>query len=400
MTTPRCASLLLVFAAVVQQFAVAETNAAPARIVFLAGGRSHGPGEHEFRAGCMLLAKALNEQSGLPVKAEVIHGWPADPSVLDGAKAVVFYSDGTSVVGKGWEKTEALARAGTGLMFMHYAVHPSKADGEKYFRPWIGGAYEDGWSVNPHWVADIDTLPGHPVSRGVATPLRSFDEYYYNMRFRPNRGEVLDLATATPSRDRIVRYINMWNEHGVAGLDKKQTLMWGVERPDGGRGVGFTGGHYHRNWALDGFRTLVLNAIVWTAGLDVPAAGVKSLAVTEDDLNANLDDKGPNKPRIKALTATEIDALEPAEIQTEREAKFPKLAPAPAGEPAKAAPDKAANAAGLLWRSGVVNAATPGRAVDFDIDLRGANLARRRGRRLIRDGLGRLGESTLRGRRR
>jgi putative membrane-bound dehydrogenase-like protein len=370
----RCTLLLIGLAMLAPQTTAADTAAAPARIVFLAGGRSHGPGEHEFRAGCMLLAKALNEQSGLPVKAEVIQGWPADASVLDGAKAVVFYSDGTSVVGKGWEKTEALARAGTGLMFMHYAVHPSKADGEKYFRPWIGGAYEDGWSVNPHWVADIDTLPGHPVSRGVATPLRSFDEYYYNMRFRPNRGEVLDLATATPSRDRIVRYINMWNEHGVAGLGTKQTLMWGVERPDGGRGVGFTGGHYHRNWALDGFRTLVLNAVVWTAGLEVPAAGVKSLAVSEDDLNANLDDKGPNKPRIKALTAAEIDALEPAEIQTEREAKFPKIAPesAPAGEPAKPAADKAAPAPGVLWRSGVVNAATPGRAVDFDVDLRGA----------------------------
>jgi putative membrane-bound dehydrogenase-like protein len=362
--------VIVVLAMLVPPIAVADVPAAPARIVFLAGGRSHGPGEHEFHAGCMLLAKALNEQSGLPVKAEVIQGWPADASVLDGAKAVVFYSDHTSVVGKGWEKTEALARAGTGLMFMHYAVHPSKADGEKFFRPWIGGAYEDGWSVNPHWVADIDTLPGHPVSRGVATPLRSFDEYYYNMRFRPNRGEVLDLATATPSRDRIVRYINMWNEHGVAGLDKKQTLMWGVERPDGGRGVGFTGGHYHRNWAIDGFRTLVLNAIAWTAGLDVPAAGVKSLPMTEDDLNANLDDKGPNKPRIKLLTAAEIDALEPAEIQTEREAKFPKIAPA--ADPANAAPNKAANAPGVLWRSGVVNAATPGRAVDFDIDLRGA----------------------------
>ena len=342
MTTIRCTGLIVALMALGPSFAIAETRPAPARIVFLAGGRSHGPGEHEFRAGSMLLAKALNEQSGLPVKAEVIQGWPADASVLDGAKALVFYSDGTSVVGKGWEKTDALARAGTGLVFMHYAVHPSQADGEKYFRPWIGGAFEDGWSVNPHWVADIDTLPGHPVSSGITGPVRSFDEYYYNMRFRPNRGEVLDLATATPSRDRIVRYINMWNEHGVAGLDKKQTLMWGVERPDGGRGVGFTGGHYHRNWALDGFRTLVLNAIVWTAGLPVPAAGVKSLPVTEDDLNANLDDKGPNKPRIKALTAAEIDALEPAEIQTEREAKFPK--PAPAADPANAAPPKAAAA--------------------------------------------------------
>ena len=347
MVIQRFARLLFVFAALVPGVAGAEQTASPARIVFLAGGRSHGPGEHEFRAGCMLLVRALNDQSGLPVKAEVIQGWPADASVLDGAKAIVFYSDGTSVVGKGWEKTDALARAGTGLMFMHYAVHPSKADGEKFFRPWIGGAFEDNWSVNPHWVADMETLPGHPVSRGIQGPVRCFDEFYYNMRFRPNRGEVLDLATATPSRDRVVRYINMWNEHGVAGLDKKQTLMWGVERPDGGRGVGFTGGHYHRNWAVDGFRTLVLNAIVWTAGLEVPASGVKSLAVTEDDLNANLDDKGPNKPRIKVPTAAEIDALKPAAVQADREAKFPKIEPAAAPvqsvEPSQApAPNKAA----------------------------------------------------------
>jgi len=304
---------------------LAAEPTAPARIVFLAGGRSHGPGEHEFRAGCMLLARALNEQSGLAVKAEVLQGWPEDPAVLDGARALVFYSDGTSVVGKGWEKTDALVRGGTGVMFMHYAVHPSKADGERYFRPWMGGAFEDGWSVNPHWVAAVEPRAGHPVARGITGPIVSLDEFYYNMRFRPNRSEVLDLATATPSRERIIRYINLWNEHGVAGLGRPQTLMWGVERPDGGRGVGFTGGHYHRNWSVDGFRTLVLNAVVWTAGIDVPAGGVKSLPVTEDDLNANLDDKGPSKPRIMPLSAAEIAALEPAAIPVDREAKFPPV---------------------------------------------------------------------------
>ena len=47
------------------------------KILFLAGGRSHGPGEHEFNAGCKLLAKALNE-SGLDVQATVVQGWPKD----------------------------------------------------------------------------------------------------------------------------------------------------------------------------------------------------------------------------------------------------------------------------------------------------------------------------------
>jgi putative membrane-bound dehydrogenase-like protein len=315
-------------------FSLAGTALAENRIVFLAGSRSHGPGEHEFNAGCRLLAKALNEQSGLDVKAEVIQGWPSDPAVLDGAKAIVIYSDATSVVGKGWEKMDALTKKGVGVMFMHYAVHPSAQDGDKYFRPWIGGAFETGWSVNPHWVADLKGLPNHPVSRGVAQLVQAYDEFYYNMRFRPNRGEVLDLVTGTPSRDRIKRYINLWNEHGVAGLEKPQALMWGVERPDGGRGVGFTGGHYHRNWAVDGFRKLALNAIVWTAKMEVPADGVRSLPVTEEQLNSNLDDKGPGKPPLKVPQPGEFNALPAAEIPVDRESKFPK----PAQPVAQAAP--------------------------------------------------------------
>ena len=38
----------------------------------------------------------------------------------------------------------------------------------------------------------------------------------------------------------------------------------------------------------------MLNALVWTAGLDVPEGGVAS-AVSADDLAANLDDKPPKK---------------------------------------------------------------------------------------------------------
>ena len=67
-------------------------------------------------------------------------------------------------------------------------------------------------------------------------------------------------------------------------------LAWVVERPDGGRGFGFTGGHFHKNWGDPNFRKLVLNAILWTAGLDVPAAGVES-QVTSRELKENLDPK-------------------------------------------------------------------------------------------------------------
>lgn len=206
----------------------------------------------------------------------MIQGWPEDETVLDGIRCLVIYADGTSVVSRGWQKVDALAKQGTGIVFLHYAVHPSAQEGDQYYRPWIGGAFETGWSVNPHWVADLQALANHQVSRGVRSPVQAYDEFYYNIRFPADRSQLLDLVTAVPTRANIKKYIKLWNEHGVAGLDRRQTLMWGIERADGGRGVGFTGGHYHRNWAVDGFRKLVLNAIVWAAKVEVPADGVAS----------------------------------------------------------------------------------------------------------------------------
>jgi type 1 glutamine amidotransferase len=69
-----------------------------------------------------------------------------------------------------------------------------------------------------------------------------------------------------------------------------QHVMWLQDRENGGRGFGFTGGHYHRNWANEDFRKLVLNAILWIAHAEVPEGGAKS-SVTENDLKANLDPK-------------------------------------------------------------------------------------------------------------
>ena len=96
----------------VMGFSVGIVSAETINILFLAGPRSHASGDHEFNAGCLLLAKALNEQSGLDVQASVIKGWPKDESVFDEVDAVVFYSDATKVVEQGWEKTDELARKG------------------------------------------------------------------------------------------------------------------------------------------------------------------------------------------------------------------------------------------------------------------------------------------------
>lgn len=67
--------------------------------------------------------------------------------------------------------------------------------------------------------------------------------------------------------------------------------MWAIERADGGRGVGFTGGHRHANWGNENFRKVVLNALLWVAKAEVPKDGV-SCTLTEEELKANLDPKG------------------------------------------------------------------------------------------------------------
>ena len=62
------------------------------------------------------------------------------------------------------------------------------------------------------------------------------------------------------------------------------------QRGDGGRGFGFTGGHFHDNWGNDDFRKVVSNATLWIAKAEVPEDGVQS-SVSKEDLDANLDPK-------------------------------------------------------------------------------------------------------------
>ena len=78
--------------------------------------------------------------------------------------------------------------------------------------------------------------------------------------------------------------------HIVAAGGREEVLAWAVERSDGGRGFGFTGAHFHRNWGNENFRKIILNALLWTAHAEVPANGVEC-AVSADDLRNNLDPK-------------------------------------------------------------------------------------------------------------
>ena len=53
-------------------------------------------------------------------------------------------------------------------------------------------------------------------------------------------------------------------------------VAWAFERDGGGRALGFTGAHYLVSLDEPGLRRLLLNSILWTAGIDVPAGGARS----------------------------------------------------------------------------------------------------------------------------
>lgn len=265
------------------------------KLVIVAGKQSHGPGDHEFRAGSLLLKKCLEGFPGLEVIV-VPNGWPEDAKVFDGAAAIVCYADGGGghpfLQGDRLKFFGGLAKKGVGLGFMHYGVEVPKDKGGPEFLDWVGGYYEGAFSCNPMWSPDYQKFPDHPVARGVK-PFSTEDEWYMSIRFRPEMKGVVPLLVAKPS-DQVRKgpyvYPKGPYDHVVAASGKDEAMMWSVERADGGRGFGFTGGHRHRNWGNDGQRKIVLNALVWLCKLEVPADGVKS-SVTPEELAANLDPK-------------------------------------------------------------------------------------------------------------
>src|SRR5262249_40632417 len=120
------------------------------------------------------------------------------------------------------------------------------------------------------------------------------DEWYYNIRFRPSMKGVFPIVIARPDDEtRQGRSSSPRGpyKHIVEANGRDEVLAWAVERPDGGRGFGFTRAHFHKTGGAPNFRKLVLNGILWTAKLEVPPGGAET-TVSPEELKENLDPKG------------------------------------------------------------------------------------------------------------
>jgi type 1 glutamine amidotransferase len=267
----------------------------PRKVVLIAGTKSHGPegnGIHDYPWSVRLL-RVLFERSNIRDRVRVetyFDGWPKDPGVLEDADTVVFISDGRDghigeeaphlASEERRSQMERLMKRGCGLVTFHFSVFAPEAFREQVLR-WSGGYFQWEMGGQRKWhsairVVEDDLLlpsPEHPVVRGVA-PFRLKDEFYYNLRFRDQAKQVVPLLAVPqlPGREPDGRWV-----------------AWAVEREDGGRGFGTSCGHFYDNWKNDGFRKLVMNAIAWTAKVEVPERGVDSAYLDREEIREALN---------------------------------------------------------------------------------------------------------------
>jgi type 1 glutamine amidotransferase/glucose/arabinose dehydrogenase len=286
-----------------------QAQARPKKIVLIAGPLdSHPKDTHEYERNIILLKHCIESSPAFKgARAEVhFNGWPADPATLDDADTIFMTSGGCDrkledhplYIGDHLQVLERQMKRGCGVIFFHWSTfHPAKHHDS--ITEWVGGYfdYETGPGANK-WYSKIETrdwttaigAPEHPIARGVK-PFKVKEEYYFNLRFRDD--------------DPRLKFILLKE----AGDPRTNAVGWAVERKDGGRGFGTTGGHFFANWWLPDFRRLVLNAIAWTAKIDVPEGGVDS--TLEDPVRA-LILTGHNHPAHdwKTTTAALIHDLE------------------------------------------------------------------------------------------
>ncbi len=329
--------------------------AAPKKIVFISHLSSHGSGQHEYGAGCQLIGQWLTAAYGEDKVVWEHHIiWPENPEeAFKDADTVVFFCSGGNghLVNKHVKEFNKVMKRGVGLACLHYGVEVPVGPPGKGMLNWMGGYFEAHWSVNPHWVAEFKEFPKHPAAAGLK-PFTSDDEWYFHMRFRPEMEGITPILSAHPPAKTMDRGDGAHSGNPAVRKSvadgNAQHVAWTYQRSEdygNGRGFGFTGLHYHKNFTDDSFRMTALNGIAWTANLDIPDGGVPSPRPTEADL-------------AKSITDTV--------------AKFPKHAKPKKKAKKKQAANKNLKAPKTAFSSKTVTEDTPGHTIKIEANITGA----------------------------
>ncbi|MFO1451064.1 MAG: cupin domain-containing protein [Opitutaceae bacterium] len=246
------------------------------KIVLVGGAKSHGPGEHDYPNGIPIIASWLKASPAF-AHADVLTytgGFPADLTVLDGASTVLLYFDGVQETPPPLlepariAKLQQLMAAGSGLIALHQASTLPPGNKTVPLTDWLG-AKRDGMVDRTTEKVSLELVAAtHPVAAGVG-PIALDDEFYPTLVFAPGAKVTPILRTTlTPKWSDAKKQAANPPPRGA------HTVGWAFERADGGRAFGFTGAHYTKALDEPNLRQLLVNAIAWTAKIDVPAKGI------------------------------------------------------------------------------------------------------------------------------
>jgi type 1 glutamine amidotransferase len=263
------------------------------KIIFLAGPKDHGAvGRHEYEKDLRELAWQLEKATNLPAGIEtavLVGKAPRDLSVLEDASAIVIVGSGdwlrneTNVLFQQFQATDGrtydaettaylqrfdqlIRQKQIGISIFHYTMWVENWVGRRYYLNWLGGLWIPYASHNPVDTWKMEPLAvKHPVLQGIK-PWSFRDEVFsrYFLFDNPKRTELLQ---GTPSN----------TNNGAP-----RPVSWVYERPDGGRSFVWGGSDFHDNMhSVEDYRRYLLNGIIWTAKIDVPADGVFAPAPPE-----------------------------------------------------------------------------------------------------------------------
>jgi gluconolactonase len=225
-----------------------------AKILFLGKDPDHPYGSHMYMHTCKVLAKCAELTPG--VETVVSNGWPKNTKTLDGVKTIVIYTSPAAELlleGPHRQQVDEFMKKGVGLVTIHWASAVKKDDFGRLGPTWLsylGGTWVSNVGLSEGRSPLKQLIPEHPICRGWKE-FEIEDEYYLNPTIK--LAKPLLQVTERKGKDVIVG--------------------WVFERPNGGRAFGTTLGHPYANFQREPFRRLIVNAILWSARVEVPKQG-------------------------------------------------------------------------------------------------------------------------------
>jgi type 1 glutamine amidotransferase len=251
---PWCTGSLIVgLLALTGSGTIAQDKPKP-KVLFIGKDPDHAHGTHMYMHTCGMLAKCVELTPG--IETVVAKGWPKEAKTLEGVKTVVIYTSPAAELlleGPHRGQVDELMKKGVGLVTIHWASSVNKGNLDRLGPTWLsylGGTWVSNVGLSGGKSPLKQLIADHPICRGWKE-YEIEDEYYLD----PVIKQAKPLLQVTERKG------------------KEVIVGWVFERPDGGRAFGTTLGHPYKNFQIEAFRRMIVNAILWSAHVDIPKDG-------------------------------------------------------------------------------------------------------------------------------